>query len=444
MSKKNLIAFALGGLAGNNAYGAGFLHAALHCDAKPAMITCTSGQIYWVAEYLSCLLKKKSLQTGEVTSLSEVMRQQLSEQTLYGLLAAEMKEHLQTNRMQFPAPVIASFEKAVEAICTALPMQRDAVFSWLFWHGKDKRYSPALLDFTRDFLTNSVSTAFDIFSANMSGRFDQTFLTDKWLGIWPSRSLQPRFSPEFFQKIADLMNADEHGIGIAFNSYDARAGIENVYMNPRAMQLLGRMPGNPGSYRERTFYQEINADAVRAALWLYYYGFPSNMSQLDGAYYRNVILSEACAPSIRRIYAVRPIPSEWQGPLPQRLTDTKDFETEVGFNGAYIGELDKLELIQKLKTDFDDVLKNVGVSTVQPKVSGFFSRFQKIDVVPVELKLHRGFFDYLFESGEVFDAGFSDACRVFSKNHDCHRNQTVAGVPCPPPPGPPLGSMQPA
>ncbi|NTV62179.1 MAG: hypothetical protein HGA65_01410, partial [Oscillochloris sp.] len=49
------IAFALGGLAGNNAHGAGFLHAALNHtghDLTPSMISCTSGQIYWVWQYL--------------------------------------------------------------------------------------------------------------------------------------------------------------------------------------------------------------------------------------------------------------------------------------------------------------------------------------------------------------------------------------------------------
>ena len=49
------IAFALGGLAGNNAHGAGFLHTALNHPPhplEPIMISCTSGQIYWVYQYL--------------------------------------------------------------------------------------------------------------------------------------------------------------------------------------------------------------------------------------------------------------------------------------------------------------------------------------------------------------------------------------------------------
>ena len=39
------VAFAMGGLAGNNAHGAGFLQAALERRIQPKMISCTSGQI---------------------------------------------------------------------------------------------------------------------------------------------------------------------------------------------------------------------------------------------------------------------------------------------------------------------------------------------------------------------------------------------------------------
>lgn len=46
------VGFALGGLAGNNAHGAGFLAAVLRRKVEPVAISCTSGQIHWVYEYL--------------------------------------------------------------------------------------------------------------------------------------------------------------------------------------------------------------------------------------------------------------------------------------------------------------------------------------------------------------------------------------------------------
>jgi len=46
------IAFALGGLGGINAHGVGFLEAARALNVEPSFITCTSGMIPWVADWL--------------------------------------------------------------------------------------------------------------------------------------------------------------------------------------------------------------------------------------------------------------------------------------------------------------------------------------------------------------------------------------------------------
>lgn len=55
------VAFAVGGLGGNNAFGAGFLQAALDNDIRPAMITCTSGQIWWVSKYIQAAARKTTM-----------------------------------------------------------------------------------------------------------------------------------------------------------------------------------------------------------------------------------------------------------------------------------------------------------------------------------------------------------------------------------------------
>ncbi|MEX3690425.1 hypothetical protein AB3X91_17035 [Paraburkholderia sp. BR14263] len=49
---KKMIAFALSGLAGFNAHGAGFLAAATHLDVKPDLVTASSGQLIVLAEWL--------------------------------------------------------------------------------------------------------------------------------------------------------------------------------------------------------------------------------------------------------------------------------------------------------------------------------------------------------------------------------------------------------
>lgn len=53
MSKNKCIAFALGGLGGFNAHGVGFLKAAQDQNITPDIISCTSGQIIWTANYLA-------------------------------------------------------------------------------------------------------------------------------------------------------------------------------------------------------------------------------------------------------------------------------------------------------------------------------------------------------------------------------------------------------
>jgi len=52
-STRPKIGFALGGLGGANAHGVGFLQAAKEEGVVPDLISCTSGQIYWVARYLA-------------------------------------------------------------------------------------------------------------------------------------------------------------------------------------------------------------------------------------------------------------------------------------------------------------------------------------------------------------------------------------------------------
>src|SRR5690242_18127174 len=47
------IAFALAGLGGFNAHGAGFLAAATKCGVEPELITATSGQIMVLADWLA-------------------------------------------------------------------------------------------------------------------------------------------------------------------------------------------------------------------------------------------------------------------------------------------------------------------------------------------------------------------------------------------------------
>jgi hypothetical protein len=53
MDNLPVVGLALGGIGGFNAHDAGVLAAAHECDLEPAVITCTSGAIFWTYQYLT-------------------------------------------------------------------------------------------------------------------------------------------------------------------------------------------------------------------------------------------------------------------------------------------------------------------------------------------------------------------------------------------------------
>jgi hypothetical protein len=245
----------------------------------------------------------------------------------------------------------------------------------------------------------------------LKGKLGDAFLVEFLANIAPNRVLKPDFSQEFFDNISATFNCSE--IGIVFNSYQPAPGectpgpVEYIHLNEAARKQLGRQYGTPASYRAHTTYAKITPDAVRSALWLYLYGFDEADKRLDGAYYREMILSELCAPTIDRIFAVRPLNAEWKGPLPSTFPAGKDLETEVSFNGAYIGERDKIDLMNKVGSEMRDILEQLtktGVP-VPSQLRDKLDKYHQIDVIDVDIETQRGYFDYVFEDMDTFRRG---------------------------------------
>lgn len=353
-NQNNKVAFALGGLAGNNAHGAGFLEAALKKQVEPAMISFTSGQILWVSRYLAC---RQANTTG-----------------LRALLAEDIEQ-------------IRTFHS------TDLDLAKLSIF------GKPGVFRPAGPAYVADAWRN----------AGLSLRhllLDQRdeFVTRRLLEVWPCRLLVPDFPVSFFDQISESFNAEKE-IGLVFNSYNPHDGCERVYLNGQARRLLGQKSGNPrqyqagheSSYRKRTVYEAISPEAVRDALWLYQYGFDGGSGDfLDGAYFRQIILSELTHADT--IYVVRPLFYHWSGELPQNWPEMEDLKTKVSFNGCYAGERHQIELVNKfLKAD---AFKH------GPK-----SKYHHIHLEEIEMKKARGFFGYVFEDLDVFDDAYDTAMK---------------------------------
>jgi hypothetical protein len=344
MHSQRPIAFALGGLAGNNAFGAGFLEAARTQGINPSMISCTSGQIFWVYKYLQCRHEK--------VSLREVLLEEIAKVATTGNINADMA----------------------------------AVALW----GRPGVFRPAYLEYATDLLGNSLQAWQHIVASG-----GNTFLLQEALQTLPGRVLVPLFPKAFFAKISKAFNTSK--IGIAFNSYNPLDGCEYVHLNQAARDLLTEKSkrknaydkGQPSRHRERTTYDDITPETVRDGLWIYQYGFDQKHGCfLDGAYYRQIMLAELVYAT--DIFVVRPISYRWIGPLPTSQIAIEDLKTEVGFNGTYAGERHQIYLINSLVERGD----------LSPE------KYHHIRLHEIEIAQQRGFMDYVFEDLEVFDEAY--------------------------------------
>ncbi|MBF0308882.1 MAG: hypothetical protein HQL56_05075 [Magnetococcales bacterium] len=211
--------------------------------------------------------------------------------------------------------------------------------------------------------------------------------------LFPARMVVPTRSDEFYAEMATILN--EASIGVVFNSYAPASGKEYLHVNPVALQLLGRELGR--DYGGRIF-RPITPDYLEAALWLLQYGFGRKFDGevlVDGAYHRQFILKELTC--VDTLFVARPQSRTWRGELPGNLFEAEDFKVELLFNNAYYGELSAMRTI-------NDLLAKNHLSCKD---------FHPIELVEIEIETQRGFFDYFFESLEVFDQAEVQSERVF-------------------------------
>lgn len=377
------VGLALGGLAGNNAYGAGVLQAAIDSpNLNPDIISCTSGQIHWVYQYLKVREEQKKQKKQKEQNEQKELRQLL--------------------------------EHDIKALS---PVGIDMVDSMLVGlNAKEGIFRPALRELPINTLKNLGNSLSNIVTNAMSNWQTVFSCYQELANIFPAQTLVPIRGDNFFEDISNTFNwidgetdGQPQNVGILFNSFNILEGEEYVYLNECARYLLGveykkcspkqEVPDN--RYRENTSYHPITSEAVRQGLWIYEYGEPHNVSTIDGAYYRQIMLSEltkACT-----IYVARPINRCWLGPFPSSWIGLQDLKTEVNFNGSYVGEKDKIFLINRL-------LKQGRFS---PEA---IERYHEIQLIELEIQTQRGFFDYAHESLDVFDQAYDDALQVFAKN----------------------------
>lgn len=300
------IAFALGGLGGGNAFGAGFLAAARERNIRPHAITCTSGMIVWTAHFLA----------GD--DLRETLRKQL----------AEMPK---------------SPEK--------LPFGNQFMLA----KGLPGVFRPATQEYWERW---SFMSPFSPFGE-----------TKEWADrLLPAQTWVPTRSPEYFAFVADTLAQSE--VAIMFNAFCPPSGQEVLFLNEAACTMLGVrwQEQTPETLYMPISAEGVEA-ALHLYSYGYerdYFG----MKLIDGAYHRQFILNELfdlLAPvRTETIWVVRPQNSRWMGEMPENYFEQRHMETEIGMNSSYSMQVARIERINRLVREGKLADKSIRPISLEP------------------------------------------------------------------------------
>jgi hypothetical protein len=312
-------AFALAGLGGFNAHGAGFLQAARDNGYEPDLVTATSGQIVVLARYLE---KAPDLRQGLIDPDREANPFAQLETALFGypdVFRPAYREQLA--RLFSP---FSFSDKLTDVLAQRLlPAQQ---------------YAPAR---TREIIDGLVKTFNDSPIGVVFNAYDPTA-----------------------------------GEGVLFGNDVARKLMRTKSSIPIA-------PTGDVKYRadsgKETAILPIDAGAIEAALWLSLYGFENLPGGLmDGAYHRSCILSELH--NFSRVIVARPLASGWQQEKkPKSWFDVQDWQCEMWFSVGYKAEVDAMKRINRLieRGIIDDPdFKYVDLREIEPPTpAGYFNYF---------------------------------------------------------------------
>ncbi len=324
MESATTTAFALAGLGGLNAHGAGFLAAASKRKVVPDLVTATSGQIIVLAEWLQGKDLEKSLVDPKLERNSfaqlavafggdpgvfrpaylEAMKRWWSPPSGEKNPLEALFDRLLPAQMYVPTRELADFENIARALNNAT--------------STDGR---------------GIGVVFNAYNLNTGQAV--LFGNDKARQVWPREKRIQRATP-------------------SVDARSSRAGREELELRP------------------------ITAQAVQSALWLSLYGF-DRLPQphlMDGAYHRACIVSELH--EFDRIFIARPLAAGWLGKAPSNWFEVQDWQTEMWFSAGYKAEVDALRQINGLVAAgrLGAPYKQVDLIEIAPPTPvGFFNYF---------------------------------------------------------------------
>ena len=343
-------AFALAGLGGFNAHGAGFLAAARAEGYRADLITATSGQIVVLAAYLA---GAPDLKAGLIDP--DVEKDPLAQ--------------LRIALFGYQGVFKPAYEDALKRLLT-----------------------PPYLGFGIDFFADRFLPA-ELYQPT------RTKATIKQIADTLN-------APTHFVGTA----AETSQIGVVFNSYDPSTGKGRLYGNHTARDLLCDKKSLPVPETQRsldpriaesdagdTIYP-ITEDAVEASLWLSLYGFSRlPYDQMDGAYHRSCIVSSLHG--FEDVIVCRPLANGFRADrLPTNYFEVQDWNTEMWFSVGYKAEI--------------DAMKRINALIAQGKLAAD-SGMTYVNIYEVEPATPAGYFNYFIERDTVFDDAKEKAGRLF-------------------------------
>lgn len=378
-------AFAFGGVGGFNAHNAGVLQALLDYELdheidhkiEPGVITCTSGAMWWVYQYL--LVRNHSLANPSRAK---------------GKLREQLKEQAEASSGLSALSVATCGDPGIFR-----PATPEYFLRWLQpWPEKAMNFLASTPPWSAEY-------------------WQQPFMVEFFNRLLPAQDFVPTRPTHDFTAIADTLNA-ETAPPIMFNVYDVQNGREIVYGNKKALALLnidGRIYRNqqtqerqaepyPADVPQRV-YGEITKEAVAQALWLVWYGLDANHTEIDGAYRRQIILSELTM--CDKVYVVKPQPGRFSnGNTPTNYFGVQDFQTEMWLNSSYDSEVADLSH-HAVRHDYKRAKGRSDVPKHEPRT---------IDIVPISRPHPLGYFNYFIEQLSNFDDAYAKASGDFDGN----------------------------
>lgn len=280
------VAFALGGLAGGNAFGAGFLTAAQQAGVHPSAITCTSGMIVWTAHYLA----------GH--DLRETLREMLAAMP----------------RAPEGAPAFSN--------------------QWLLAKGLPGVFRPATSEYWERW-------------ASLSPLAAPKQWMDLLL---PAQTWVPTRSEEFFGFVAETLSAapipvmfnafcPPTGQEVLFLNAAAcdQLGVEWDSQTPTLRYLPISAEGVAAALHLYSYGYERTYFGLNLIDGAYHRQFILN---------ELCELKPASRPAV--LWVVRPQNSRWIGPMPSNYFEQREMETELGMNSSYSMQIARITLINQL------------------------------------------------------------------------------------------------